>query len=503
MSDFFIQGECNCKRCVEKRKLALSSKVLANIEDYFPFKPFYFDASRGFMSRGYESAEKLEAELHKVIKLNKQLAKVYPKKDQRYCCYCGIIHERDVVRMIKPDGLTRYLCQDCFDEHFFICHRCENTHSIHEVIVVGGFKYCLPCANSTFVKCRYCRRHLLPEEEVDLSEYPHLDGIYICQKCARQHIVECQGCGDMFLDQDIRWREDETPYCVECHEAMQTIKSFNYKPKPKYKTVETEGARRRDSLLLGIELEVELYGNTSEHCNRNWVGQHVIDFIGSEYVYCKHDGSLRDGGQLGFEIVTHPFSWQHYRQTMRKQWTALFELLKTFGCTSYESGRCGMHVHFNKPAFTKHHSYKFVDFVYNPAHLPFIVHVSGRGEYDQRFRTYASLDGYHDIKRFVKDGTGRGHHSAIDLAPASTNELRIFRGTLTPSLFNKNMEFCHALFHFTKQVSRARNTVPEFMAWICQRKNRGQYRDLVKYLIANKQMIQQYGLLYKLREMGV
>lgn len=85
---------------------------------------------------------------------------------------------------------------------------------------------------------------------------------------------------------------------------------------------------------IGVELEVEFeeYSDREDFCRE-----------GSNWFMCKHDGSL---GDYGCEIVTIPLKPSDARA--ESTWKALTEKLTSLGATSWDTHRCGLHVHIGR-----------------------------------------------------------------------------------------------------------------------------------------------------------
>jgi hypothetical protein len=500
MSDmqWFVQGECNCKRCVDERKLSASDSVLKALTDVIPFLPTNFDPGAGFGGIKTASGEELESRINTLLKDNVKREIAFmeagdSKSQLRYCSDCGRLHVREPTYKITVKRKVRYLCDICFDARYYKCFHCGDVQPRGIERLIHDEEYCLKCANEIFTRCNWCGNYFDNDELSNLDNYPQFTAsTMVCEDCFANNLEHCSVCDELYDRSNLVERDDQI-MCQNCEEEHRPIHSWRYKPKPKYQLMKGEGNYRTDTLLYGVEVELELFSKKKNEGNREWVGKKVLDLMGKDVVYNKHDGSLKCGGDLGFEIVSHPFTWLEYRDK-RKMWNACFEMLKGYDCKAEHSGRCGMHVHMNKRAFTTHQTYKFVDFIYNPAHLDFIIYISSRPEYGGNFQTYASLTGYKDMKKFAKDKTGRGHHTGVDLSPPNTNEVRIFNGTLNANLFHKNMEFCHALFHFTKANSRSENTVLDFAKFVSHKSRRGMYRNLHKFILAGTDVRHQYGL---------
>jgi hypothetical protein len=191
--------------------------------------------------------------------------------------------------------------------------------------------------------------------------------------------------------------------------------------------------------FFGIELEVERKNsNGLKH-------KYMAGLIDHEHWYFKTDGSLTDG----FEIVTHPMTFNYIQQST-KEFTNSLKLLVENGYNSYDANTCGMHIHISKNNFTTWHLYRFLKFFVE--NKDFIVSISQRKM--EKLKKWANIEDDSDssliYKAKKKDGNSE-RYVAINLKNSQTIEIRIFRGTLNINSFMKNIEFAHALFMYTKE----------------------------------------------------
>jgi hypothetical protein len=139
-----------------------------------------------------------------------------------------------------------------------------------------------------------------------------------------------------------------------------------------------------------------------------------------------------------------------------------------------------MHIHISKNAFSTIHLYKFLQFF--TANPKFIFTISQRKNTNE-LRQWAALDSCDDesviYKAKYKMG-GPERHVAVNVSNPTTVEVRVFKGTLNPMSFWKNIEFCEALLHFTNQCSIADLTVEKFTAFVTY--NRKKYGNLCNFL---------------------
>jgi len=215
-----------------------------------------------------------------------------------------------------------------------------------------------------------------------------------------------------------------------------TINSYSYRPSMKFCSLSNENS---NAPFFGIELEVERKNS------KGLKHKYMAGMIQHEHWYFKTDGSLTDG----FEIVTHPMTFNYIQQN-EKTFTDSLRLLVENGYNSYDANTCGMHIHISKNNFTTWHLYRFLKFFVE--NKEFIVSISQRKM--EKLRKWANIEEDSDssliYKAKKKDGNNE-RYVAINLQNKATLEIRIFRGTLNINSFMKNIEFAHALFMYTKE----------------------------------------------------
>jgi hypothetical protein len=192
---------------------------------------------------------------------------------------------------------------------------------------------------------------------------------------------------------------------------------------------------------MGIELELEFDGNRAMNSLMNL----------SAFFVTKNDGSLDDG----VEIVSHPATLK-YLQENRSLWE---DVLNMYGLEAEYT--CGMHVHLSDNAFSRAGLRRFADFVFDNESFT---------------KSFSERDGNYSYCRFDKGSYEDGNRVALahDMYAVETLEVRFFRATQSKTTFWANLEFCHALYWYTK---RDRELSPEaFMGWV--RSKGDKYKNL-------------------------
>ena len=243
--------------------------------------------------------------------------------------------------------------------------------------------------------------------------------------------------------------------CWDCGVTKQGItekRPHNYTPAYFNKV-----GKSKDNLFFGIENEITVVGwdewsNTFKGKAR--VKEAILDIskqYGFEKLYIKHDGTIGGEpahGATGFEIVLQPHTLRALKAT---DWSGIFPQ----GVTRHPT--CGMHIHISKDSFTTFHLYKFLEFVYN--NKGFITTI---GERDYTKYCTPNVETRTKIDAREKFCVEKGpediyRRQAVNLCNSATVELRFFANAEKEEVMMKNVEFCHALYMFTR-VTPAKNS---------------------------------------------
>ena len=274
--------------------------------------------------------------------------------------------------------------------------------------------------NGDYIDSRYMERNSLVHD--CNGNIRDLDDVYFWESDNEYH-NEPENENDDDDDDD----EDMDSACIN---------SYSYRPAMKFHKLSNEN---ENAPFFGIELEVERKNsNGLKH-------KYMAGMIEHEHWYFKTDGSLTDG----FEIVTHPMTFNYIQQS-EKEFTNSLKLLVENGYNSYDANTCGMHIHISKANFTTWHLYRFLKFFVE--NKEFIIAISQRKM--EKLKKWANIEDDNDTsliyKAKKKDGNNQ-RYVAINLQNKTTLEIRIFRGTLNINSFMKNIEFAHSLFMYTKE----------------------------------------------------
>ena len=315
-----------------------------------------------------------------------------------------------------------------------------------------------------------------------------------CHTCFTDRAVYVEDV-DEYWDRDDAYFSDEDDayysYDREAGGSSQTFKGrqsiYDYATNPlhvvKYDRNLTSSPW--GDFLMGLEVEVV----PAEYRDRAEIAYGLQNQMGTDYVTCKEDASLPDGG---FELVTAPRYLKTHIEKL-KMWTPS-------GLTAWDNGECGTHVHIHSKAFTPMSLGKFLMFVNAETNADFIRKIAGRHPIkDPWAREYCQMEGQDIIANPNKalKGSSKSRYRMVNLENLSareaerlavgpdfdgeydTVELRIFRASLRMERLLAQVEFAHALVGFSRVASWRDLTPQAFLMWLD--KNRGLYPNLAEW----------------------
>ncbi|MGH3881766.1 MAG: hypothetical protein ACRDSK_32480 [Actinophytocola sp.] len=293
--------------------------------------------------------------------------------------------------------------------------------------------------------CDRCDATVRESETVETTR-----GSTICALC-RQHWYwqcgQCDGwnrdgadCGNGCCDPDVC-------DCGECRrdELGGLVHDYYYKPPPVF--------HGTGPLFLGPEIEIETPDCSEREC-AEIAYSHLAD-LG----YLKLDSSIGNG----FEIVTHPMSYEWAMANF--PWQMLTRLRES-GCEATEN--TGIHVHLSRAGFDSPcHIYRWMKFIYR--NEPQVKAVARRSSDEWAAFT-------DDDRKAVKDyakGARGGRHRAINTNNHDTFELRVFASSLDPREVKAALGFAAAPVEYTRNltvhtIANGGWTWPAFTGWLAE-----------------------------------
>jgi hypothetical protein len=260
--------------------------------------------------------------------------------------------------------------------------------------------------------------------------------------------------------------------------ARAQIHNYSYRPDLVFHGEDPHG------MFYGMELEI----TTSDSSRSALV---VADHVPDDLTYLKQDGSVR-----GFELVTHPLSYDFWMSEF--PWE-LLPALKKDGCRTITDTN-GIHVHVSRDGFrSPAHAYSWMKLWYrNPSE---ITQIAGResswGSFSngqsvrkgqlahvmnmEKLKKAGETDVYALTERERRnDTTITARYNAINTTNiGSTFEVRVFAATLSPHIAKGRLQLVAASVEYTrtnKLKDLDRWAWPHFCQWVQQ--NEEKYPDL-------------------------
>ena len=378
--------------------------------------------------------------------------------------YLTVSGDHDEAVMVDSNGevnVVYRLCSDCYNKYndlynSMMCDDCGTDKPVCHMNRVDGRSLCNSCVSRNYFYCEHCEERYRRDQDND-GPYRRHDGYLICYSCFEDYYFSCSSCGNIYHGDDSH-STDYDVYCENCYEEeddSSLIKDYGYKPY----NLNFFGTGK---LFFGCELEVNVSNNYSLDDKASEV-LGLLNGFGDDHVYLKHDSSVG----RGFEIVTHPHSYEEIRKLWLEKWS---ENLR--GITSHASGKCGFHVHVSKKAFTPMHIQKLVVFINAPENAALVRTVAQRD-----CSEWGRIK--HD-KAIGHCGHSYDRYEAINLMNSQTIEFRIFRGNARKNRILKNIEFVKASIDFTRDRSYRDLSATRFIEFVQQ--NKKEFKYLHEYL---------------------
>jgi hypothetical protein len=214
-----------------------------------------------------------------------------------------------------------------------------------------------------------------------------------------------------------------------------------------------------NGIHLGVENEI---ANVDDDIRKK------LAVLPRAWMFMKSDSSV----ECGVECVFHPTTLAYFQQNK--------DIIdKHFDCGIKPHSSAGMHIHMGKANFGTYQLFKFIQFFKD--HADFIDKIAGREgcRYARRLDDKAAEIA--KTAKYSEDGAER--YRAININNKATIEVRIFAGVTKTKDFMKNIEFCDALYNFTKispHFKKGKIPLSYFVAYVEQ--YRHQYPNLNVFL---------------------
>ena len=287
------------------------------------------------------------------------------------------------------------------------------------------------------------------------------DGDYICDCCfCDNDYCYCNDCGYVYsIDDMIYCDSDDEYYCYNCidnhtRDDDESIHNYHYhKGKEHFLSTNDDNT----SLYFGMELEVE---KNNYSISNDDVASYIYNNI-CDKVYFESDGSLRSG----FEIITHPFTFNYWRDVLSNNYKDMCDYLIDNDYKSNDTSTCGLHIHISKKALgntveeINDNVNKII--LFTEYYKDDIIKFARRGSthYMQFLSDYLYDNNMLKDKleaqsiKTIDSEKNDTRYFAINNTNDNTLEFRIFKGTLKYSTIYAYIEFINNLVEIIKKYS--------------------------------------------------
>lgn len=338
------------------------------------------------------------------------------------------------------------------------------------------------------VKCSNCGYEINPDDAIECSECGEqlcdacistcrscgrklcADCLHECDSCGRVMCSDCShelDCGHEVCGNCDRYCDDHNySYCRDCtcercaEDDCPDLKSASENPRvfycganPEWECIRT-ASDRRDAMCFGVELECNFSGK-----NEPRVLRVPVSYLPEKHIW-KEDGSIGDGA----ELVTAPHSLAAWRKVDTR---GMLQKLKAYGATSYDSGRCGLHIHTCRSAYDDLLIEKLKLFF--SRNRDYVIAFSRRTDEQLRWC------GFPDMRGFSM--WSHQKYSALH-DTGNTIEWRIFRGTLYWPRFKASLQFVDSLISYCRLISKQHAASRESLRGFYDHIDRLGYKEL-------------------------
>lgn len=270
----------------------------------------------------------------------------------------------------------------------------------------------------------------------------------------------------------------EDGFCQNCTEPEQQDSDDIHPPRYSPDDLEFHGEGRH----YGVELETVLKEGDLQKATQETLKKLNKGLPDEGFAYLKEDGSL-GGGVGSFEIVTHPATLDVHKE----RWGDFLHPNSPKGLLSHDTDCCGLHIHVERKDLSDLTVGKILSFVNAASNADFITAVAGRPS-----NRYSSLNP--DKKPQDATKKNRSRYEAVNLQNDHTIEFRIFKGTLKPEAFFRNLEFVDAVVEFAKpSTSSLRSMIGTEPFFNFVASNHKKYPNLLKFCekFTNKELVKK------------
>lgn len=329
----------------------------------------------------------------------------------------------------KSDDTFDYIVQER-EEQFQTCYECGRKMINDESMVktYDGKFFCKSCAEGNNIGvCDICGK-VHKRSKITLDAESVLPGrsigetIQICYHCVDETFNHCDNCGRLI--------RKPNHACSDC--KFSVILNYSTKPAPVFKALKNEKTKQ----YFGWEWEIETRNSPRDIAK-------IANQTGNGLMYCKHDGSIRNG----CEVVTHPMTYNFFKKNAI-MFQEMFDKIKKAGGHSLDMENTGVHIHISRDAFdSPDHIINFARCITQPsAFSEFIALRKGNRYAHYNKSTTAAIKKEYEGVRY------RDRYRAVNFCNRNTIEVRIYKGTISYDAILMYLQHIICCMEYSKQM---------------------------------------------------
>lgn len=427
------------------------------------------------------------------------------------CNICGELHSLDEGKIIKGNGYTYFVCNDCVPDDYVICDGCgelieeyrtyttndnriicdncfesgdyytcdrcgkavEDCHIVH---IQDTEEYvCDDCAEENYYQCMDCGEWYSSNKIITDTEGQHL-----CEDCYCDNYYTCAECGEFVLQDYAYWDErSDDMYCEYCYSTEivnQFINSYHSNDDWTVHCTESElDNYMSNKLTLGLEIEVA--GNRS-------CAEGFMDKVDNDLIYLEKDGSVD-----GFEVITQPMTRKYATVLFENKISKGFEFLKENNFKGHNAG--GIHIHVGLPYDNEFDFMscllKLKKLLYNlPTNMQdLLLLISQRSSYTLK---RWSDNEYHRKMTLQNCTLQDSRYELLNIdSRTRTLEFRMFNSNLRTERIMKNIEVVLSLLDYVETYYTVNMYDKNLFTWLDYvKRNEEKYPNLVAFIDEDK-----------------
>lgn len=332
------------------------------------------------------------------------------------------------------------------DDNTFICDNCDERELNESEEKVNGRAWCQNCVEEYSFRCDY-----------DGNLYHTEDSVTVYDSRGREQTWERNNAeNNAYLwDSDGEYHIEEEPEEDEDEDDNPGLRFFHCDEKLKR--------------YYGIEIEME------NHCERT----------STEFCSYHSDGSLDNG----IEMVTMPFTKNYWVKSGRSAVETILKRQAKGGAKSYDTDTCGVHIHVSKDTWkNQFHVKKTLEFIHQNAAMVLMLSRRKSDNFERWCSANAEAQTGKTLSALAKLAKKKGgcrneieRYCALNITPATTNEFRIFRGTLSIEGIDRYLEIVDSFIEFTGKQGLKELGAGLYYEFV--NRNKKEYPQLYKFLV--------------------